>query len=196
MSPDDPGLLVRGAAGGDEVAWHGLVERFSGLVWAITRAHRLANADAADVSQTTWLRLAEHIGRIENADRVGAWLATATRRECLQSLPRPRTVAHRGHGPARQHRRDGNPTEAEVLAAETEREDAAPGRGDLAGGRAAAGRCRELIRILMARRRPATPRSRPRSDCRSAASGPPGRAACSGSARRLGGIKDGLSPSS
>jgi len=80
VSPDDTGLLVRGAAGGDEGAWRGLVARFSGLVWAVVRAHRLTNADAADVYQTTWLRLAEHIDRIEQPDRVGAWLATAARR--------------------------------------------------------------------------------------------------------------------
>ena len=91
-----------GAADGDKAAWQALVQRFSGLVWSITRAYRLSRADAADVSQTTWLRLAEHIDRIDQPERVGAWLATAARRECLQNIAgqcqgRP----HRGHDPVR-----------------------------------------------------------------------------------------------
>ena len=36
---------------------------------------KLAESDAADVAQTTWLRLLEHIDRIEFPDRVGSWLA-------------------------------------------------------------------------------------------------------------------------
>ena len=138
MSPDDTGKLVRGAADGDEVAWRGLVARFSNLVWAVARAHRLANADAADVYQTTWLRLAEHIGRIEQPDRVGAWLATAARRECLQSL----RMSAKSAPTDDMDRLDitaavGNPTEEAVLAAETGARGRGQGRGDVAGVRAA-----------------------------------------------------------
>lgn len=43
-------------------------------------------SDAADVAQTTWLRLLEHIDRIECPDRVGSWLAATARNECLRSL--------------------------------------------------------------------------------------------------------------
>src|SRR5580693_3914756 len=86
MEDEDTGWLVTAAADGDKAAWDALVQRFSGLVWSITRAYRLSRADAADVSQTTWLRLAEHIDKIDNPDRVGAWLATAARRECLQHI--------------------------------------------------------------------------------------------------------------
>ena len=62
---------VVAAAGGDSEAWERLVERFSGLVWAVARSHRLSDADAADVTQTTWLRLAEHLHRIRQPERVG-----------------------------------------------------------------------------------------------------------------------------
>lgn len=86
----DLSVLVRGAAEGDERAWVALVERFSGLVWSVARAYRLSQADAADVSQTTWLRLAEHLGDIHEPLGVGAWLATTTRRECLRSLQKAR----------------------------------------------------------------------------------------------------------
>lgn len=78
------GELVESARAGDQAAWDRLVERFSGLVWSVTRAHRLGLADAADVSQTTWLRLVEHLGRLREPDRVGAWLATTARHESLR----------------------------------------------------------------------------------------------------------------
>lgn len=76
--------LVRQAAAGDRAAWNALVDRFSGLVWAVTRSTGLRDSDAADVCQTTWLRLVEHLGRIEQPERIGAWLATTARRECLR----------------------------------------------------------------------------------------------------------------
>jgi RNA polymerase sigma factor (sigma-70 family) len=43
-------------------------------------------ADASDVVQTTWLRLVEHLGRLQEPERVGAWLATTARREALRAL--------------------------------------------------------------------------------------------------------------
>jgi len=122
----DTGQLVTSAASGDAGAWQLIVERFSGLVWSVVRAYRLGSADAADVFQTTWLRLAEHIGRIEQPDRVGAWLATAARRECLQCLRSagrlvPTDDASRLEGPPVLD----NPTEAAILRAEQQQEDAA-----------------------------------------------------------------------
>jgi len=84
VHPEEAARLARAAAAGDSVAWNGLVEGFSGLVWSVARAYRLSSADAADVFQTAWLRLAEHIGRIEKPEHIGAWLATTARREALR----------------------------------------------------------------------------------------------------------------
>ena len=78
--------LIRAAAAGDQDAWNELVERFQGLVWATARAHRLTRADAADVAQTVWLRLVENLDRIRDPERLGAWLATTARRECLRHI--------------------------------------------------------------------------------------------------------------
>ncbi len=78
--------LVHAAAAGDEHAWNTLVDRFSNLVWSVIRAHRLNGADAADASQTTWLRLVEHLDTLKDPARVGAWLATTARHECLRAL--------------------------------------------------------------------------------------------------------------
>jgi RNA polymerase sigma factor (sigma-70 family) len=79
-------VLVRNALDGDESAWSQIVDRFEGLVWATTRAHRLPQAAAADVTQTTWLRLVESLDRIKEPARLGAWLATTARRECLRHI--------------------------------------------------------------------------------------------------------------
>lgn len=80
--------LVLAAASGDSAAWDTLVDRFSGLLWATARAHRLSQADAADVVQTTWLRLLENLSRIQEPERLGGWLAVVARRECLLVLKR------------------------------------------------------------------------------------------------------------
>src|SRR5690349_19219105 len=76
--------LVAGARDGDERCWDALVDRFSALIWTVARGFRMTTADAAEVTQTTWLRLAEHLWRIETPDRLAAWLVTTTRRECLR----------------------------------------------------------------------------------------------------------------
>jgi RNA polymerase sigma factor (sigma-70 family) len=83
-SPAAVARLVRSAGRGDQRAWEALVDRYSGLVWAVARAHRLSAGDAADVSQTTWLQLVENLGRLRDPSRVGPWLATTARRECLR----------------------------------------------------------------------------------------------------------------
>jgi RNA polymerase sigma factor (sigma-70 family) len=77
---------VRRAGAGEREAWNELVEEFEGMLWAVARCHRLRDADAADVTQTAWLRLAENLERLKDPSRVGAWLATTARRECLRAL--------------------------------------------------------------------------------------------------------------
>jgi RNA polymerase sigma factor (sigma-70 family) len=78
--------LIRAAGNGEEAAWAAIVDRFAGLVWATARAYRLPPDEAADVSQTTWLRLVENLDRIKDPERLGAWLATTARRECLRHI--------------------------------------------------------------------------------------------------------------
>ena len=197
VDPDDTGQLVRSAAGGDEIAWRGLVARFSGLVWAVARAHRLASADAADVFQTTWLRLAEHIGRIEHPERVGAWLATAARRECLQHL----RTAGRTTPTDDMDRLDltpavGNPTEEAVLAAEKEREDADRAAALWRAFGQLSGRCRELLRVLMATPPPSYAEVAAALGLPLGSIGPT-RARCLQRLRdEMAGIRDGVTPSS
>lgn len=83
---DEVAALVSAAAAGSRPAWDELVDRYVGLLWSIARGFRLSESDAADVVQTTWLRLLEHIDGVHDGARVGAWLATTARRECLRAL--------------------------------------------------------------------------------------------------------------
>jgi RNA polymerase sigma factor (sigma-70 family) len=80
--------LFRRAEAGDRDAWNAIVDRYTKLLWSVARAHRLGDADAADVVQTTWLRLVEHFGRVEDPECLPGWLATTARRECLRTLRR------------------------------------------------------------------------------------------------------------
>jgi RNA polymerase sigma factor (sigma-70 family) len=76
--------FVRAAAAGDASSWEELVDRFGGMIIAIARSCRLGDSDVWEVHQTTWLRLVENIGRIEQPERIGAWLATTAKRESLR----------------------------------------------------------------------------------------------------------------
>jgi RNA polymerase sigma factor (sigma-70 family) len=78
--------LVRCAAEGDRWSWERLVDQYARIIWAVTRDFRLTESDAADVAQVTWLRLYEHIDRLEYPARVGSWLAVTARRECLRHV--------------------------------------------------------------------------------------------------------------
>ena len=72
--------LVARASAGEQGAWDQLVDRYGGLVWAVARAHGLGRDDASDVSQVTWLLLAQHLGSLLQPERLGSWLlGTATR---------------------------------------------------------------------------------------------------------------------
>jgi RNA polymerase sigma factor (sigma-70 family) len=134
--------LVERAGAGDQGAWDVLVERFSPLVWSVTRSLGLGGADAADVFQTTWLRLVEHLDRVREPERLGGWLAVTARHEGWRTLRRAgRTI----------------PTEDEqvfdvVLGDEPERGllDAERDRGVWAAFRLVPARCQALLRLLVA----------------------------------------------
>lgn len=86
----DVGAVVRRAAAGDTEAWSELVRQYAGLVWSTVLTHGLSPSDADDVAQMTWLRLAEHLHRLRDPDRVGLWLATTARNEAMRVAKRGR----------------------------------------------------------------------------------------------------------
>jgi RNA polymerase sigma factor (sigma-70 family) len=88
MAEPDVASLLAAACEGDQRSWESIVHRYAGLVWSVARSYRLGSADAADVSQATWLRLVEHLHEIRDSERLGAWLATTARREAIALLRR------------------------------------------------------------------------------------------------------------
>lgn len=77
-------ILVSQANGGSQQAWNAIVDRYASLVWSICRRFRLSESDAADVSQTVWLRLVEQLPSLREAAALPGWLSTTTRRECIK----------------------------------------------------------------------------------------------------------------
>lgn len=138
----DVAELVRRAGEGEQAAWDGLVARFNGLVWSIARGYGLGDADAADIVQTTWLRLVEHLGRIREPQYVGAWLATTARREAMRSKRRAARQL-----PVDDEELDvGDPTAGpETLVVDADRDQVL-----WRSLQALSDRCRTLLRILAA----------------------------------------------
>ncbi|MGH3721686.1 MAG: RNA polymerase sigma factor [Pseudonocardiaceae bacterium] len=85
---DDVADLLQRISDRDPAAWDEILRRYSPLVSATVRSFRLQEADALDAMQLTWLRLAEHAHRVQFPERLGGWLATTARRECLHILRR------------------------------------------------------------------------------------------------------------
>jgi RNA polymerase sigma factor (sigma-70 family) len=85
--------LVRAAECGDERAWNAIVQRYAGIIWAVARAHRLSDADAADAAQATWMRLVQSLGRLRQPAALPGWIATTARRECLRIIRHGENVA-------------------------------------------------------------------------------------------------------
>lgn len=76
--------LVGRACEGDQSAWNAIVDRYAGLVWAVCARFRLSHTDAADVSQTVWLRTVEKLDSLREPAALPGWLATTARRECIK----------------------------------------------------------------------------------------------------------------
>lgn len=81
--------LVRGALERDQAAWNELVDRYTRLVWYVINGFRQLDEERrADVHQTVWLRLAERLDTLRDPEKIGGWLATTARNECLHQLRR------------------------------------------------------------------------------------------------------------
>lgn len=146
----DAAALVQAAADGDAAAWKALVEGLSPLVWSVVRAHRLSDADAHEVYQTAWFRFAQHLGRIREPGKAGAWLASTARHECLKVIRSAQRLTLTDD-PRLLDRvsEEGTPEQslldAEEAAAQSERVRRLWQEFEELGER-----CRQLLRVLMA----------------------------------------------
>ena len=96
--------LVAAARAGDADAWNALVDEFLPMVAGVIGRFRLSPSDAADVNQTVWLRLVEHLDDLREPRALPGWLATTARREALKVIEaRRRTVTVDPQGPALDH---------------------------------------------------------------------------------------------
>ncbi|MBV8994284.1 MAG: sigma-70 family RNA polymerase sigma factor [Pseudonocardiales bacterium] len=84
--------LLVGVRDGDPKAWEEIVRRYGKLVSATVRSFRLQETDALDAVQMTWLRLAENAHRVKFPEKLGGWLATIARRECLHILRQAKPI--------------------------------------------------------------------------------------------------------
>ena len=85
--PDLPDAeLVRACRDGQAAAWSALVRRYQRLIYTVPRRAGLPEEAAADVFQTCFQRLFEHLDRLDDGARVRAWLVTTARRETLRLL--------------------------------------------------------------------------------------------------------------
>jgi RNA polymerase sigma factor (sigma-70 family) len=78
--------LVKAAGRGDEASWSALIDRYAPLVVTVINRFGLSRADAADVNQTVWLRLVEHLDRLREPEALPMWIVQTTRHECLRVL--------------------------------------------------------------------------------------------------------------
>jgi len=83
-SDETHGELLRLAVKGNQEAWTELFRRFNPMITSIARRTGLNGADAADVSQETWLRLARSGHSIREPEQVAGWLARTARRESVR----------------------------------------------------------------------------------------------------------------
>jgi RNA polymerase sigma factor (sigma-70 family) len=185
VEPEKVGELVVAAANGDGHSWRRLVENFSGLIWSVARSQGLGQADAGDVLQTTWLRLAEHLGSIEHPERVGSWLATTARRESQRLSRMSRRVVPTdddlllGANTGTHESPEQVFLDAEQLLSDAQRDRklwAALGR--------LAPRCQQLLRVLIASPPPSYAEIAAAMDMSVGSIGPT-RARCLGQLRRI-----------
>ncbi|MFF8451475.1 RNA polymerase sigma factor [Streptomyces leeuwenhoekii] len=144
------GALVQSAADGDAAAWKALVDGLGPLVWSVVRAHGLSDADAHEVYQTAWFRFAQHLGRLREQDKAGAWLARTARHECLKVLRAqrrwmPTDDPHLLDRVSEEPTPEESVLDSEEAAAQSERVRRLWQEFEELGER-----CRQLLRVLMA----------------------------------------------
>ena len=84
--PSSVADLLRQICDGDPGAWDEILRRYGNLVSTTVRSFRLQDADALAAVRMTWLRLVENADRVQVPERLGGWLVTTARRECLLIL--------------------------------------------------------------------------------------------------------------
>ena len=94
LAQEDDASLVARCRRNEAPAWAALVQRYQRLVYAVARRVGLDEHGAADVFQTVFTRLVQHLPRIQDPTRLQAWIVTTAKREAILQRQRgQRTVS-------------------------------------------------------------------------------------------------------
>jgi RNA polymerase sigma factor (sigma-70 family) len=87
-------LLVARCLRGEVAGWDGLVRRYQRLVYTVALRIGLDEHAAADVFQSVFQRLMQHLPSLRDPTRLQAWIVTTAKREALRQRERgSRTVS-------------------------------------------------------------------------------------------------------
>ena len=81
---EDAALVAR-CRRGEAAAWAALVRKYQRLVYAVVMRAGFDEHGAADVFQTVFARLLEHLPRLTQPERLQAWIVTTAKREALRA---------------------------------------------------------------------------------------------------------------
>jgi RNA polymerase sigma factor (sigma-70 family) len=70
----------------DEDGWNALIEGYQPIINYVCRRYRLTPEDAADVSQTVWMKVIDNLDRIREPRALPAWIKTTALRAALAVL--------------------------------------------------------------------------------------------------------------
>jgi RNA polymerase sigma factor (sigma-70 family) len=84
--------LIAACLRGDETAWETLVVRYQRLVYAVPRRAGLNEDAAAEIFQDVFTTLLESLPRLEQPDRLHAWLVTTAKRKTWHAIKRARSA--------------------------------------------------------------------------------------------------------
>ena len=73
---------------GEQTAWSELIDRYSALVYTVSRRMGLPAFDADDCAQYTWLALYHNRHAIKDPSKLPAWLIMTAKRQALRMLRR------------------------------------------------------------------------------------------------------------
>lgn len=79
-NPPSNAELLQRCQSGDASAWHVIVHRYGRLVHSVPVRYGLSQTEVEDIGQEVFWALAQQVARIEDPERLGAWLMTTARR--------------------------------------------------------------------------------------------------------------------
>lgn len=88
---DDVKLVTAALSGGSET-FGPIIERYQDAVFAIALARLRDFHDAEDIAQEVFIEAFQHLGRLNDPSRLGAWLRSITIHRCIDHLRRHREI--------------------------------------------------------------------------------------------------------